>query len=109
MEKMNEELRRAIGQRLLETRKSAGLTQTYVADELGLKVRQTVAKWERGETMPRLNEWFQIGQMYGVSLDYLVYGIRTVPVSKYGMVGTVLGRAGVQPQGPGFDVPTNSL
>jgi Predicted transcriptional regulators len=84
---------------------SSGLSQRQVATELGLKVRQTVGKWESGEGMPRLDEWYNLGQLYGVSLDYLVYGIRTVPVSKCGMVSVVLARPGVNPQGAGFTAP----
>lgn len=102
---MNESVRIAIGARLKESRVSAGLSQREVADELGLKVRQTIGKWESGEGMPRLDEWYRLGQLYGVSLDYLVYGIRTIPVSTFGAVRTVLGRPGVQPTGGVFGTP----
>lgn len=102
---MNEEVRRAIGARLKESRVSAGLSQQQVAIELGLKVRQTVGKWENGEAMPRLDEWYKLGQLFGVSLDYLVYGIRTVPVSQFGVMGSIFGREGHQPTGAGFRTP----
>lgn len=101
---MKEEVRRMIGARLRESRLSAGLSQKEVADQLGLKVRQTVGAWEGGDTMPRLDEWYELGSLYGVSLDYLVYGIRTVPVSGFGVLATVLGRAGRQPGEP-FGTP----
>lgn len=81
------------------------MSQKAVADELGMKVRQTIGKWESGEGMPRLDEWYKLGQLYGVSLDYLIYGIRTVPVSEFGVLSSVLGRPGIHPEGPGFAAP----
>lgn len=104
---MNESVRVGIGARLRESRDSAGLSQKDVAHELGLKARQTVGKWESGEGMPRLDEWYKLGQLYGVSLDYLIYGIRTVPVSQFGVLSSVLGRPGVHPEGPGFAAPAH--
>lgn len=85
---MNEEVRRAIGRRLKESRKSANLSQEAVAQDLSV-LRQTVSAWECGSSSPSSAAWFKLGQMYGVSLDYLVYGVRTMPVSEYAVLGSV--------------------
>lgn len=79
---MNEDVRRGIGRRLREFRVSLGLTQDEFADELGLSQRQSVSAWELGKAMPKGEEWFKMGVM-GMSLDYAVLNIRTVPVASY--------------------------
>lgn len=78
---MDEVFRRQIGARLKIARKAAGMTQEYVASDLGLS-RQAVCSWEHGREMPRSEAWFRLGLLYGVSLDFIIYGIRTVPVSQ---------------------------
>lgn len=83
----------AIGRRLKEARHSASFSQESAASELGIS-RQAISRWENGMAMPQAREWYYIGQVYGVSLDYLVYGIRTVPVSEFGALPGTLGRAG---------------
>lgn len=87
---MDEQIRRAIGDRLKEARRSVGLTQAEVAKMFG-KERQAVSHWECGRNMPQLSEWYELGLLYGASLDYLVYGIKTVPVSRYGILARALG------------------
>lgn len=60
-------------QRLQDLRKKRGMTQELLAEKLGI-TRQTVSKWERGESTPdfaylvKISEWFQ------VSTDYLLKG-----------------------------------
>jgi DNA-binding XRE family transcriptional regulator len=78
---MNEEVRRAIGGRLREFRVSMGLTQVAMARLLKAK-RQSVSAWENGKSMPLCEDWLTLGLM-GMSLDYVVLNIRTVPVSSY--------------------------
>lgn len=101
---MHEAVRVAIGGRLREARQSASFSQQQAATELRIS-RQAISRWERGHSMPQSAEWYLIGQLYGVSLDYLVYGIRTVPVSSFGILSPVLGRPGVQPTGVPFGTP----
>jgi transcriptional regulator with XRE-family HTH domain len=85
---MIEGLRAAIGGRLKECREAAGLSQANVAQVLRCK-RQTVSAWERGKAMPASREWYTLGPLYGVSLDYLVYGVRTIPVSRHAIMERV--------------------
>lgn len=101
---MKAEVRSAIGRRLREARLSAAMSQDDVAGELGIS-RQAVSRWEGGNTTPKPVEWYRIGQIYGVSLDWIVYGIRTVPVSSYAALTPILGRRGVQPEGGAFGRP----
>ncbi|MBE5856046.1 MAG: helix-turn-helix transcriptional regulator [Lachnospiraceae bacterium] len=55
---------------LVQTRKLMGLTQEDIADKLGV-TRQSVAKWESGESVPDLDKCKQLADIFGVSLDDL--------------------------------------
>lgn len=55
---------------LVQTRKLMGLTQEDIADKLGV-TRQSVAKWESGESIPDLDKCKQLADIFGVSLDDL--------------------------------------
>lgn len=52
-------------------RKQADLTQEEFAERFGVS-RQSVAKWESGESMPDIMKCREIADHYGLSLDSLV-------------------------------------
>lgn len=57
-------------EKLVKLRKQKGLSQ----EELGYKLnvtRQTVSKWELGETTPEMNKLVELSKIFGVSLDEL--------------------------------------
>lgn len=58
-------------------RKQHGLTQEAVAEKLGVS-RQAVAKWERGECLPDIENVIAIADMYEVTVDFLVRNINTL-------------------------------
>ena len=60
-----------LGESLLNARKSKGLTQEAVAEKLGVS-RQTVSKWETGETLPDIRQSKRLAVLYGVTLDELI-------------------------------------
>ena len=60
-----------LGESLLNARKSKGLTQEAVAEKLGVS-RQTVSKWETGETLPDIRQSKRLAALYGVTLDELI-------------------------------------
>ena len=51
-------------------RKLLQLTQEDIAEKLGV-TRQSVAKWEAGESIPDLDKCKQLADIFGVSLDDL--------------------------------------
>lgn len=61
-----------IAQRLAARRKQAGLSQEALAEKLGVS-RQAVSKWERSESSPDTDNLIALAQLYGVSLDDLLY------------------------------------
>ena len=58
-------------------RKQHGLTQEAVAEKLGVS-RQAVAKWERGECLPDIDNVIAIADMYEITVDSLVRNITTL-------------------------------
>ena len=60
-------------QRLLELRKTSGLSQEGLADLLGV-TRQAVQKWEAGASRPDMDNLAALARYFNVSLDYLVTG-----------------------------------
>lgn len=63
----------SLGEKLLDLRKKAGLSQEDVANKLGVS-RQTVSKWETDQTVPELINVKLLSQLYNVSYDYLISG-----------------------------------
>ena len=55
---------------LVQLRKLLQMTQEDVAEKLGV-TRQSVAKWEAGESIPDLDKCKQLADIFGVSLDDL--------------------------------------
>ena len=51
-----------------------GLTQENLAEKLGVS-RQAVAKWERGETLPDIENCIALAEIFGVTVDMLVRNI----------------------------------
>ena len=72
---------------LIHLRKIRQLTQEDVADKIGV-TRQSVAKWESGETVPDLEKCRLLAELFGVTLDDLA---NFEPEENYGL--------GVPPKG----------
>lgn len=54
-------------------RKQNGYSQEELADKIGI-ARQTVSKWENGQTVPELNGLLLLSELYGVTIDRIVKG-----------------------------------
>ena len=61
-----------MAKRLVDRRRAAGLSQEGLATELGVS-RQAVSKWERSESSPDTDNLIALAQLYGVSLDDLLF------------------------------------
>jgi transcriptional regulator with XRE-family HTH domain len=60
-----------VGNRLRTARRSAGLTQRQLADELGVE-SVTVSRWERGVTTPSLPRLRRVAELTGTTTSDLV-------------------------------------
>lgn len=65
------------GNRLYELRKQKGLSQEELANQLNV-TRQTISKWEVGDSTPDMEKLAALSELFEISLDELVLG--KVPV-----------------------------
>lgn len=56
---------------LYHARKKSGLSPENVAEKLGVS-RQTISKWETGETLPDIRQSKRLSVLYHITLDELV-------------------------------------
>ncbi|MBQ2943750.1 MAG: helix-turn-helix domain-containing protein [Ruminococcus sp.] len=60
-----------ISRNLKYLRRSKGFSQEELSERVGVS-RQTVAKWESGESLPDISKCAELAMLYGVSLDAIV-------------------------------------
>lgn len=71
-----------IGKKIMDLRKKNGLSQEELAEKVGV-ARQTISKWELGETSPDLKQAKELSNIFNVSLDELTNNdIKDVLVEK---------------------------
>ena len=58
-------------EKLIMLRKQHNLSQEQVAEKLGV-ARQTISKWELGETTPEMDKLIVISKLYNITLDELM-------------------------------------
>ena len=58
-------------EKLTQLRKSKNLSQEELGNELGV-ARQTVSKWELGETTPEMDKLIKMSEIFEISLDELI-------------------------------------
>ena len=66
-----EELEKIIGENLTYLRKNAGMTQLEFGEKFNYSDK-TVSKWEQGSVVPSVEILKQIGDYYGVTVDFLL-------------------------------------
>lgn len=59
------------GQKILQCRKQKGLTQSELAELLGV-TRQTVSRWESDSVFPETENLVEMGRLFNVTVDYLL-------------------------------------
>ena len=59
-----------LGKQIYELRRKANLSQEQLAEKVGVS-RQTISKWELGETAPDIKQAQVLSQVFSVSLDEL--------------------------------------
>lgn len=88
-----------INMNLTALRKQYGLTQEEVAEKINVS-RQAIAKWEKGESMPDINNCAALAKLFQVSLDELVNysqkeeGLPIPPKGKYFFGSVTVGERG---------------
>ena len=60
-----------ISEKILQLRKANNLTQEELAEKLNVS-RQSVSKWESGQTIPELEKLIALSEVFQVTTDYLL-------------------------------------
>ncbi|MDR0979096.1 MAG: helix-turn-helix domain-containing protein [Lachnospiraceae bacterium] len=58
-------------EKLMELRKKEGLSQEQLGQKLDV-ARQTVSKWELGETTPEMDKLVKMSELFSISIDELI-------------------------------------
>ncbi|MBE6777054.1 MAG: helix-turn-helix transcriptional regulator [Ruminococcaceae bacterium] len=66
-----ENLNFMIGKNLQILRKKNSLTQAELAEKLNYSDK-AISKWEKGESLPPIEVFYKLSQLYGVSIDNIV-------------------------------------
>lgn len=75
-----------LSEKILQLRKMNGMSQDDLADKMGVS-RQSVSKWETGQTMPESDKLLLLSDVFHVTADYL---LRPSEVDELTMKTTVL-------------------
>ena len=67
------DIKMGIGVRIQRQRLMRGLSQEALGDILGIS-RQSVSKWELGQTLPDIDKVVLLSQLWGISTDELLLG-----------------------------------
>lgn len=84
------DLKKIVAQNIQELRKNAGYTQLQLAEKLNYSDK-AVSKWESGASIPDVGVLLEIANLFGVTVDYLLYEDHKVPVRAM-VKGTMMGR-----------------
>ena len=60
-----------LADKIIRLRKKNGWSQEELAEKMNVS-RQAVAKWEGAQTIPSMEKILQLGELFGVTLDYLL-------------------------------------
>ncbi len=66
-------------EKLIKLRKASGLSQEELGDKLDV-ARQTVSKWELGETTPEMDKLVELSNLFHVSMDEMAKETETPEV-----------------------------
>ncbi|MBR6307845.1 MAG: helix-turn-helix transcriptional regulator [Lachnospiraceae bacterium] len=64
----------AIGARIKRLRKDHHLTVGDVARFMGFESEQAVYKWQRGESLPTVDNLFALSRLFDTSVDHILTG-----------------------------------
>ena len=70
-----------LGEKLQELRKSRGLTQEALAEELHVS-RAAVSKWESGRGWPSIDSLKEVSAFFGVTIDELLSAERLITIAE---------------------------
>ena len=63
-----------LSERILQFRKALGLSQEQLAEQVSVS-RQSISKWETGQSSPELDKIVIMSRIFGISTDELLGNI----------------------------------
>ncbi|WP_019892596.1 helix-turn-helix domain-containing protein [Allobaculum stercoricanis] len=69
-----------ISERIHHLRKSKGISQEELADQVGVS-RQAVSKWESGQSTPDIEKIMMMSDLFAVTTDYILKGKEPIHTS----------------------------
>ena len=67
---------RAIGARIKQRRKARNLTVEDIARFMGFESEQAVYKWQRGDSLPTVDNLYALSRLFDTSVDDILIGDR---------------------------------
>ena len=64
----------ATGKRIRELRKARGMTVNTICDAMGFNEPQAIYKWQRGDSLPTLQNLYKLSRLFEVKIDEIVVG-----------------------------------
>lgn len=71
----------SLSKRIYELRKSNRMSQEALAEKINVS-RQSISKWESGETVPEIDRVIELSKVFGVSTDYLLLSSEVESLTK---------------------------
>ena len=65
---------KATGARIKELRRECGLTIREVSEYMGFTTDQAVCKWQRGESLPTVDNLYALSKLYGKRMEDILVG-----------------------------------
>ena len=65
---------KATGARIKELRKKRGLTIREVSEYMGFTTDQAVCKWQRGDSLPTVDNLYALSRLYGTTMEDILVG-----------------------------------
>ena len=66
----------ATGRRIKELRKANHLRVEDIANFMGFESTQAVYKWQRGDSLPTVDNLYALSRLFGISVDCILVGSR---------------------------------
>ncbi|MCR4909569.1 MAG: helix-turn-helix domain-containing protein [Lachnospiraceae bacterium] len=67
---------RATGQRIRELRRELRLTVSQIRDFMGFESDQAVYKWQRGDSLPTVDNLYALSVLFNTTIDNIIRGSR---------------------------------
>ena len=65
---------KATGARIKQLRKERGLTIRDISEYMGFTTDQSVCKWQRGDSLPSLDNLYALSRLYGTTMEDILIG-----------------------------------